>query len=222
VSTVGVNGIVTDSSGAAVPGATITAVDTSTGTQKTAESDAQGRYTIVNLQPGNYDVEVGAKGFATSVRRGQVLLVGQTVTLNFALQVASVAQTVEVHVTTPQTVPTTQSMVEAVIEPSEIQSLPSASRSFSDLAVLSPGVTITGGTSEVSDSGESVTMDRSTTFHVGWTRELRARVPNRIFIREVELSTDSRQVQFIGSGGWFVLCGFLDSIPGPGQPAAAS
>jgi Carboxypeptidase regulatory-like domain len=62
-STAGVNGIVTDSSVAAVSGATIAAVDTSKRTQKTPETDAQGRYTIINLQPGNYDVDVelGAK-----------------------------------------------------------------------------------------------------------------------------------------------------------------
>ncbi len=167
ISTVTINGVVTDSSGATIPGAKVTVTDNATGAHQTTETDDMGRYTMVNLRPGNYNVQVAASGFATTTHTNQAFLVGQTLTLNFALQVASVAQTVEVSAA-PEAVPTSQSMVNIVIEPSEISELPSASRSFSDLAALSPGVTVSGGTSAVSNSGQSVTIGGSTSFQVGW------------------------------------------------------
>ena len=139
-----VNGVVTDSSGAAVPDAKITAKNTATGLTHSTTTDQAGRYTISDLPAGTYDISTGASGFSTIIRQNQVLLVGQTVTLDFALQVGSVAQTVEVKANAPATIDPTESVVTRVLETQEINNLPTVSRSYLDLAALSPGVYSSG------------------------------------------------------------------------------
>jgi hypothetical protein len=138
-----VTGDVTDSSGAAIPGVAMTATNTATGIQKGDTSDAEGRYTILNLAPGFYDVQAEQRGFATVIRRHEEFLVGTTVTLNFTLSVSSVSQEVEVSGNASVLEPT-QSSVERILQTSELDSLPTLNRSFSDLAVLAPGVQASG------------------------------------------------------------------------------
>src|SRR5215467_9860838 len=86
-------GTVTDESKAIHPGASITAIETSTGRQYTGVSDSNGVYRLVNVQPGVYRVEAEASGFAKAVLPRIELLVGQTVNLPLTLKVASVQQT---------------------------------------------------------------------------------------------------------------------------------
>jgi hypothetical protein len=116
-----INGTVTDPSGAAVPDAKVTATNTQTGIAHVQQTEANGRYTIVNLTPGVYDVQASAQGFGSVVRKSQEFLVSTTTTLDFNLKVASVSQTVEVD-TAPPVVDTTQSNLNTVIEPKEIPS----------------------------------------------------------------------------------------------------
>jgi hypothetical protein len=134
---------VTDQSGAIIAGATITAVSTQTGLPKTGESDTDGRYTILNLAPGVYDVRAEAKGFATVIQRNSEFLVGTTITLDFQMQVSSVMQSVEVTAATPE-IQLTQSVVSRILESKELDDLPVLNRSFANLAILTPGVAAAG------------------------------------------------------------------------------
>src|SRR3982751_6381014 len=88
-------GLVTDPSGAAVPGATVTIRNVQTGESQTATSNPSGNYRFSFLKPGTYSVTATASGF-NELRRNVVVAVGQSTTTNLALGVAAQSQTVEV------------------------------------------------------------------------------------------------------------------------------
>src|SRR5215831_14136930 len=90
-----VTGTVTDPSGAAVAGATVTLKNNDTGQTQTATSSSTGAYRFALLNPGSYTVSVEAQGFKTS-NRSVTVAVGQVSSLNIALTVATASQTVEV------------------------------------------------------------------------------------------------------------------------------
>ena len=138
-----VTGTVMDQSGAAIPDAMVTALSTQTGLQKSAVSDADGRYTILSLTPGTYDVKSEAKGFATLVQKNSEFLVGTTVTVDFKMQVSAVEQSVEVTASTPE-IESTQNTVSRILESKELDDLPVINRSFANLAILTPGVQASG------------------------------------------------------------------------------
>ena len=97
-------GVVTDDSGGALPGVTVTITNTATGRAQTLITNSEGRYRAVALQPGPYEVDAELQGFAT-VRRGVTLVVGADATLDVRLGVASLAETItvtgETHDETP-------------------------------------------------------------------------------------------------------------------------
>jgi hypothetical protein len=136
-------GTVTDPSGSAVAGSTVTATNVQTGIAKSYTSDEAGRYTILDLAPGFYDVQAAQQGFATVVRKHQELLVGTTVTIDFALQVSSVSQQIEVTSAVPL-MQTSQSTVSRILETTELDTLPTLNRQFAQLAILTPGVSSSG------------------------------------------------------------------------------
>ena len=91
-----INGTVSDSSGAVIPDAQIALTNTDTGTQQQTRSGATGVYTILNIRPGNYVLEVSKTGFATVRKTGIILQVNQTATLDLSLNTGSSEQTVTV------------------------------------------------------------------------------------------------------------------------------
>ncbi|MCC6991192.1 MAG: carboxypeptidase regulatory-like domain-containing protein, partial [Acidobacteria bacterium] len=94
-------GRVLDDQGAAIPGATITVTSPSTGFTRSDVSDAEGVYRLRALPVGNFDIAVELAGFASVDRKGVVVNVGQTITLDFTLKVAALAETVIVTGQTP-------------------------------------------------------------------------------------------------------------------------
>src|SRR5690242_13827905 len=89
-------GRVSDPSGAVVPGATITVTSLETGLKTTTTSNDAGNYAVRSLPFGHYDISCEAKGFRTAVLKDNTLNVGQTLTLDIALDLGGVDQTVEV------------------------------------------------------------------------------------------------------------------------------
>ena len=136
-----ISGSVRDGTGALIPGASVMAKNVETGITRTAMSDEQGRYQLLNLNVGRYEIEVSLSGFQTAVRSGIVLAVGDRTVVNFTLQVGQVAEKVEVTAQAPL-VDTTTSSVGGIIETSQIVNLPLNGRSFDELAQLQPGVTV--------------------------------------------------------------------------------
>src|SRR5215471_10787232 len=143
IANVVVGGSVKDDSGAMVPGVSVTITNTQTKFVRTAVTNEEGRYAILSLPSGTYDIQAELPGFATSIQRGREFLVGTTVTLDITMKVASAAETVEVT-TDSAKVDTTQSQVSTIVTPTTIENLPTIGRSFSDLAALSPGVYVSG------------------------------------------------------------------------------
>src|SRR5215467_5151089 len=91
-------GTVSDASGALIPGVTITATNTQTGIVTTVVSNETGAYQFASLQTGTYKVSAELPGFQTRTYNAVDLGVSQQVRLNFALQVGTQAQSVEVSV----------------------------------------------------------------------------------------------------------------------------
>ena len=101
LSTAELNGRVTDSSEAVLPGVSVTATQTATGLMRTVATDENGAYLLSNLPPGPYRLEVALQGFRTYVQTGIVLQVGATPTINAVLELGSLSETVTVDAAAP-------------------------------------------------------------------------------------------------------------------------
>jgi hypothetical protein len=91
-----VGGIVSDASGALIPGVEVTARNIATGIVTSRITNEAGNYDFASLQPGTYTVSAALSGFQTATFNNVQLSQGQQVRLNFTLQVGTVAQAVEV------------------------------------------------------------------------------------------------------------------------------
>src|ERR1700683_5096190 len=91
-----ITGTVTDSSGGVVVRATVNVVDTQTGLRRTATTNGNGQFRVAGLSPATYDVSAEMGGFATEIRKGIALDVGQTVVSDFKLNPSKVATVIEV------------------------------------------------------------------------------------------------------------------------------
>ncbi|MEK6407913.1 MAG: carboxypeptidase regulatory-like domain-containing protein [Acidobacteriota bacterium] len=138
-----------DSSGAAVTGANVTAASSSTGLSRSALTSDSGEYRISLLPVGEYTVTVERQGFRRDSRR-VTLVIGQTATLDFALQAGGVAEQVNVEAADTIAEPT-RTEVSSVISQRQIVSLPVNGRQFIDFVLLAPGVTIGDTTSGSTD-----------------------------------------------------------------------
>src|SRR5580704_1297922 len=146
-----ISGLVSDSSGAIISGAAITATEVGTGTKQTAVTTAAGIYSFVSLSPGAYDVSASQTGFETTVRKGVIVTVDQTTTANLSMKVGSVNEVVTVNETS-SLVDTTNSTVGQLISSETIDRVPLLTRNVFDLIQLSPGVTPANGAPNSSSS----------------------------------------------------------------------
>ena len=90
------SGIVSDSSGSVIPGATVNLIDTTRGITRTAVSNETGAYQFPFVQPGTYDIEATLDGFKTLRREGLVLSAAQSARINLTLEVGGLTETVTV------------------------------------------------------------------------------------------------------------------------------
>ncbi|HJP91833.1 MAG TPA: TonB-dependent receptor [Pyrinomonadaceae bacterium] len=136
-------GTIMDPAGAVVSGATITATHKATGIKRDATTNDDGLYVLSNMPPGDYELRVEAKGFATKVSKTDISLkVGQTATLNVTLEI-SVNSSVIVDLYAPhQMIDNNDSLIHGIIESREVQTLPLNGRNFLELALLVPGNTL--------------------------------------------------------------------------------
>jgi len=137
-------GIVTDQSGAAVVGATVTVLDVARGVTRTLMTDSGGQYVATNLIPGQYTVTATAMGFEQFKRENITLLVGQQVSVDVQLVLGAQTQTVTVSEAAPQIV-TTSATLGGVIENQVLGELPVNGRNFLHLLQAVPGVQMKPG-----------------------------------------------------------------------------
>jgi hypothetical protein len=134
-----ITGRVVDEQGAAVPGVTVTAKNPATGFTRSEVSDAEGVYRLSALPVGIYDVTAELQGFATVSKKDVAVNISQTMSIDFPLKVAAVAETINVTGSTPL-IETTASSVGQVVDVKRIESLPLNGRQFANLAATVPGV----------------------------------------------------------------------------------
>ena len=136
------SGTVSDPSGAAIPGASVTLTQTTTNTVRKTTTGPDGSYAFHEIQPGNYQLEIEVAGFKKYVRTGVVLYVNQPATVSARLQVGEITQTVEVAGQAPLLNTTDASLGEAMGK-NEILSLPLEEGNVVQLLSLEPGVVYT-------------------------------------------------------------------------------
>lgn len=121
--TANLTGVLTDSSGAVIPGATVQLTNAATNDKRTTRSGASGQYTFSQLIPGSYELVAEAAGFRTYVQQGITLRANETATLNVPLQVGAASEQVQVEASAE--VLDTQTADQAVrIETNTMQNLP--------------------------------------------------------------------------------------------------
>jgi hypothetical protein len=134
-----IKGTISDAKGAVVAGATVTATNQATGTQRTVTTNAQGDYSIGELTPGLYEVKATGQGFKDTVVKNVDLHVASASTVNLKLEVGAASETITVEANAIQ-VETTTAAVGEVVNGQQVRELPLNGRSFVQLTQLQPGV----------------------------------------------------------------------------------
>jgi len=161
-------GLVSDSSGAVIPGATLEVTQNGVNAAgRTIQSDATGAFIVTNLQAGTYGVKVTASGFATYVAKNVVLNVAEKHTLNVQLKAGAVTTTVTVE-DNPVSVDTQSSAQAGTISGLQVRELELSSRNFEQLVTLQPGV-VSGLGDEASAGATALAINGARTTANNWT-----------------------------------------------------
>jgi hypothetical protein len=137
-------GTVTDSSGAAIPNATVTVKDEAKGTVVTATSNGSGDYSVPHLIPDVYDLKVTAKGFKVFETKGLSVEADTSPRIDPALQIGAENTTVEVNADTEPELKTDRADVSTVFDQQQVSSLPVGDQNFTNLQLLLPGAQLLG------------------------------------------------------------------------------
>jgi len=145
-----ITGRVSDPSGAVVPAAQVTVTNTGSGDRRSAETNDQGYYTVLFLQPGTYQIQLRKDGFQSAQRTGISLQVDQAARLDFTLQVGNVTEAVEVSEAAPLIESETSSLGQ-IINNKSIVEMPLNGRNAWHLVQLTAATVFVGG---IGDAGE--------------------------------------------------------------------
>src|SRR6516162_2522123 len=218
------SGNVEDKTGAALPGATVTATSQGTGISRTTKTDDTGHFLLPLLPIGIYTLQVSAQGFQTVEEKDIKLQVDESREVNFSLAPAAVQQTVEVSATAVA-VETANPTLGQVITSQQVAQLPLNGRDFVQLATLTPGTTQEtnpnsffngGGSSEVAIRGSfSLSVGGSRANSTDWlfdgvdNNEMTAGgiaiLPNIDALQEFKVLTNSYSAEYGTRGGPAVL-----------------
>ena len=140
--TVTISGRIMDQNGAVIPGAEVQATVVRTGLKRTTTSDAEGRYRLIQLEPGIYVVRLSFSGFAAQELTGITTVSGQSLQLDATLLPSDlVVEPVVITDAAPPIVDTKRTITGATLAARDLESLPIANRSVLDLLFTLPGVT---------------------------------------------------------------------------------
>jgi hypothetical protein len=148
-----ITGTVTDPSGAAVVGATVTVRNPSTNSARTVLTSDVGTYTVTQLLPGVYSVKVDKTAYKTNEQKNITVQIDQVVQVNAQLQIGSQQETVEVTTSAP-VIQTEDSSVGLVVDSQNIQNIPLNGRlGVMGLIAIAPGVQGAGAQDQLADRG---------------------------------------------------------------------
>jgi hypothetical protein len=156
-----IGGIVTDSSGAVVPGAAVAAHSPATDATVKGETDAAGRYLVIHLQPGIWELQIQGKGLADYKNSGVVVEVGRVTTVDAVLAVAGTSQSVTVTTEAP-VVNTEQQDFSTNLNETSINNLPINGRRWFNFVLMTPGTVQDGGFGDISFRGISGLLNNNT------------------------------------------------------------
>ena len=139
-----IEGTVVDATGASLPGVTVVAKNTATNFEQTTVTDRTGRFRIVLLPLGPYNVTASLVGFGTYVQKGLDLGVGQTLTVPVTMKQAAVSEQIVVTAAAPL-IETARTEGATRIDQKSVAGLPNNGRNFLEFTKLTPGVTIVQG-----------------------------------------------------------------------------
>ena len=142
-----INGVITDSSGGVVPGVTVTATEQQTGLSTDTVSGANGRYTFPSLRPAVYEIRAALTGFRTIRRTGLELSAYQNLTVNVALELGELSETISVA-GNAATVDVTSATISEVVDQTRIVELPLNGRDATKLTTLVAGTVISSVSTE--------------------------------------------------------------------------
>jgi hypothetical protein len=134
-------GIVTDPTGATVPGASVSIKNVATGVERNSVTNADGVYTAPNLIPGTYGVSVSAPGFAIAFTQGVGLLAAERREVNVVMKLGQASDRVTVESSQISDVQLASSEVRGVVDSHTVNELPLNGRDWTSLTLLEPGVT---------------------------------------------------------------------------------
>jgi hypothetical protein len=198
----GLSGIITDSSQAAVPGATITITNKQTGAVRSVVSGSDGAYSVPDLEPGRYTVVIELSGFQKVSNDDVLVLLGRNFTVNAQLTVGNVSETVNVTAAEKQ-IDLKSVTISHNVTSEELDRLPKA-RTFTGIALTSPSVNsgeIEGGLQVNGASGaeNSFTVDGVVTNSLvnGKSRQ------DTVFeyLQEVQVKTGGANAEYGGALG---------------------
>ena len=214
--TASITGYVTDTAGAAISGAPVTATHVDTGEQRKTTTDESGQYSFLGLPIGTYTVVVEHAGFKKYVQDKVVLHVNDKTAVNVELSPGNVSETVTVSAGAPL-VKTETHTVEGLITGEQIREMPLNNRNFAQLTQLVPGVSSTQG-STVSFGGLStvaISINGGRTTAINWSIDGSRNVdtgsnntllnyPSVDAIAEFKILTNSYDAQFGRNAGGVV------------------
>jgi hypothetical protein len=159
--TSGVEGTVTDPSGAVVPNAAVTIKNVATEVARETTTSGAGSYRFASLPAATYTLTVAAQGFKTALQSEFAVQVTETKTVNVKLELGTTATEVTITATPPP-IETSQGRISGLIEEKKVENLPLVGRNFFTLVVLTPGVTglpSGGGQSYAQATGDIFTTE---------------------------------------------------------------
>ncbi len=138
-----ISGTISDSSGANIAGAAVSVTRTSTQVTRSTVTDEAGRYYVLSLPPGDYQLQVRSSGFREAVRKGIDITIGRAAVVDIQMELGEMTERVEV-VARPPLIESTNATIGEVISNEKVVALPLNGRSFAQLALLVPQV-VQGG-----------------------------------------------------------------------------
>lgn len=163
-STAEITGRILDPNGAVLPDATVTATDTAKNISRSTKSDENGEYRLLSLPPGTYQIKVEASGFKTQIKSDFQVTVGQTVDLDFSMQVGNQSETVTVTSEAP-VIETERSQQSTTINEQYIRNLPIDRRDYLSFTLLAPGVVDSNALADNSDFRVAQTPQSGISFY---------------------------------------------------------
>ena len=203
ITTASVTGTVKDSQGAVIPGAAVTLISETRGTQLSdVFTNSNGDFTFATVSPDRYTLQVTMQGFKTQKRTGVVVSAGDRMSVgSIAIEVGGLTDTVQVMAESP-IVQTTSGERSFTVSREAVENLPIANRSFTALALLAPGVTQDGNNTpqRIGGGGDpNIMMDGVSTMDTGSNRPLLQM--NVESIAEVKVLTQGYQAEFGRASG---------------------